>query len=132
MYNEDIDGSIAHVTMLGKQGIVSEEEKEKIIAGLEEIRKDIAEHFEKQGIPFREAHAIVGHMVKVCENKSCDFEDLTDEELQAIDKRVTKETLGDISIKTCVNARMSFGGTAPSEVRRQIEVGRQWLNGLER
>lgn len=132
MYNEDIDGSIAHVTMLGKQGIVSEEEKEKIIAGLEEICKDIAEHFAKQGIPFREAHAIVGHMVKVCENKSCDFEDLTDEELQAIDKRVTKETLGDISIKTCVNARMSFGGTAPSEVHRQIEVGRQWLNGLER
>ena len=43
MYNEDIDGSIAHVTMLGKQGIVSEEEKEKIIAGLEEIRKDIAD-----------------------------------------------------------------------------------------
>lgn len=85
-----------------------------------------------QSISFREAHAIVGHMVKVCENKSCDFEDLTDEELQAIDKRVTKEMLGDISIKTCVNARMSFGGTAPSEVRRQIEVGRQWLNDLER
>ena len=163
MYNEDIDGSIAHVTMLGKQGIVSEEDKESLFDAIDtwkatidifakmldktefrmdQIQKqlgkgflnatDIAEHFAKQGIPFREAHAIVGHMVKVCENKSCDFEDLTDEELQAIDKRVTKETLGDISIKTCVNARMSFGGTAPSEVRRQIEVGRQWLNGLER
>ena len=35
MYNEDIDGSIAHVTMLGKQGIVSNEEKDQIIAGLE-------------------------------------------------------------------------------------------------
>ena len=93
---------------------------------------DIAEHFAKQGIPFREAHSIVGHMVKACENKGCDFEDLTDEDLQAIDKRVTKELLGDISIKTCVNARVSFGGTAPSEVRRQIEVGRQWLNSLER
>ena len=43
MYNEDIDGRIAHVTMLGKQVIVSEEEKEKIIDGLEEIRKDIAD-----------------------------------------------------------------------------------------
>ena len=43
MYNEDIDGSIAHVTMLGKQGIVSNEEKDQIIAGLEEIRKEIAE-----------------------------------------------------------------------------------------
>ena len=93
---------------------------------------DIAEHFAKQGIPFREAHSIVGHMVKACENKECDFEDLTDEDLQAIDSRVTKELLGDISIKTCVDARVSFGGTAPSEVRRQIEVGRQWLNSLER
>ena len=43
MYNEDIDGSIAHVTMLAKQKIVSEEDKEKIISGLEEIRRDIAE-----------------------------------------------------------------------------------------
>ena len=60
------------------------------------------------------------------------IEDLTDEDLQAIDSRVTKELLGDISIKTCVDARVSFGGTAPSEVRRQIEVGRQWLNSLER
>lgn len=38
-----IDGSIAHVTMLGKQGIVSNEEKDQIIAGLEAIRKDIAD-----------------------------------------------------------------------------------------
>ena len=44
MYNEDIEGSIAHVTMLGKQGIVSEEEKEQIIAGLKAIRQDIADH----------------------------------------------------------------------------------------
>src|SRR5699024_4410386 len=41
MYNEDIDGSIAHVTMLGEQGIVSIQEKDRIIQGLESIRKDI-------------------------------------------------------------------------------------------
>lgn len=42
MYNEDIDGSIAHVTMLAKQGIVTEGERDQIIAGLESIRTDIA------------------------------------------------------------------------------------------
>lgn len=42
MYNEDIDGSIAHVTMLGEQGIVTEEEAGQIIAGLETIRGKIA------------------------------------------------------------------------------------------
>ena len=93
---------------------------------------DIAEHFAKQGIPFREAHSIVGRMVKQCEIKGCDFEDLTEEELQAIDSRVTKESLGDISMEACVDARMSYGGTAPAEVRRQIEVGREWLEGVRR
>ena len=91
---------------------------------------DIAEHFAKQGIPFREAHAIVGRMVKACENKNCDFQDLTEEDLQAIDSRATKESLGDISIPACVDARTSFGGTAPAEVRRQIAVGKAWLDGL--
>ena len=93
---------------------------------------DVAEHFAKQGIPFREAHSIVGRMVKACENKNCDFEDLTDEDLKAIDSRISKESLGDISIKACVDARLSFGGTAPSEVRRQIAVGREWLDRTEK
>ena len=92
---------------------------------------DIAEHLAKSGIPFREAHGIVGRMVKACEERNCDFEDLTDRELQAIDQRVNRESLGDISIKACVNARVSFGGTAPNEVRRQIQVGSQWLEQLK-
>ena len=91
---------------------------------------DIAEHFVKLNIPFREAHSIVGQMVKACEQKGCDFEDLTDEDLSSIDSRVTRQALGDISIKACVDARTSFGGTAPSEVRRQIEAGAQWLENL--
>ena len=91
---------------------------------------DIAEHFAKQGIPFRQAHSIVGQMVKACEHRGCDFEDLSDEELRAIDPRVTRESLGDISIKACVDARVSFGGTAPSEVRRQIKAGAEWLESL--
>ncbi len=41
MYREDIEGSIAHATMLGKQGIIEESEAEKIVAGLKEILADI-------------------------------------------------------------------------------------------
>jgi argininosuccinate lyase len=89
---------------------------------------DIAEHLAKQGIPFREAHSIVGNMVKLCENKGCDFTDLTDDDLKKIDGRVSVKMLGDISIPACVDARVSFGGTAPKEVRRQISAGRKWLD----
>ncbi|NCF00066.1 argininosuccinate lyase [Emergencia sp. 1XD21-10] len=92
---------------------------------------DIAEHFVKQDIPFREAHEIVGRMVKVCEINGCQLEDLTDEQLSEIDGRISKKSLGDISIKACVDARSSFGGTAPSEVRRQIAAGRAFLESLK-
>ena len=41
LYREDIQGSIAHVTMMAKQGIVTEEEKEAIIGGLQGILADV-------------------------------------------------------------------------------------------
>ena len=88
---------------------------------------DVAEHLAQQGIPFREAHNIVGRMVKLCEEQGCQLEDLSDEALCSVDPRLNKAMLGDISIPACVAARKSFGGTAPSEVERQIKVAKEWL-----
>ena len=51
--------------------------------------------------------------------------------LKETDARLDKEMLGDISIPACVEARKSFGGTAPSEVERQIRVGREWLESVK-
>ncbi|MGN8764261.1 argininosuccinate lyase [Hornefia butyriciproducens] len=92
---------------------------------------DVAEHLAMEGIPFREAHNIVGHMVKACEERGCQLEELDEESLRAIDSRLSRKALGDISIPACVSARKSFGGTAPDEVRRQIRVGRSWLESLK-
>lgn len=93
---------------------------------------DIAEHLAKKGIPFREAHSIVGHMVKACEKQGCTLEELSDQTLAEIDARLNREMLGDISMEACVNARSSFGGTAPSEVRRQIGVGNDFVLSQEK
>ena len=49
LYNQDINGSIAHATMLGEQGIIPKEDADKIVAGLKEIKADVAAgkvHFE--------------------------------------------------------------------------------------
>lgn len=92
---------------------------------------DIAESLAKGGIPFREAHNIVGRMVKACEKGKKDFGDLTAAELAAIDERLTPAMLPDLSMEGCVTARASFGGTAPAEVRRQIEAGEAWLKEKE-
>ncbi len=107
---------------------------------LDEIRKqmkkgfltatDLAESLVLQQIPFRDAHEIVGKMVKCCEKKGCDFPDLTQDDLVAIDARFETVRLPDLSMEGCVNARTSFGGTAPSDVHRQIAVGRAWLGAF--
>ena len=93
---------------------------------------DIAENLAKQGMPFRQAHELVGRMVKFCEVRGKDFEDLTEAEMLEIDPALTPDRLPDLSIAGCVNARTSFGGTAPSEVRRQIKTGHEWLDSLEK
>ncbi|MEA4987515.1 MAG: argininosuccinate lyase [Anaerovorax sp.] len=91
---------------------------------------DLAEHFVKLGIPFREAHEIVGKMVKYCEHHNNDFGDLTESDLKQIDERLSLDKMPDLSIEGCVNARVSFGGTAPDEVRRQIREEEDWLNAF--
>lgn len=139
-FQEDKEGLFDTVDTLNKSLIILAKMIEKTEFKLDEISKhlnkgflnatDIAEHFVKKSIPFREAHEIVGKMVKYCEKHNKDFIDLNDEELLSIDNRLSKAFLPDLSIEGCVKARTSFGGTAPSEVLRQIQVGRQYISSL--
>ena len=88
---------------------------------------DVAEHFVKFGIPFRKAHEIVGRMVKYCEEAGITLEDLSEEELHRIDADLTKESLPNLKYMDGINSRSSFGGTAPVDVERQIEVGKEFI-----
>lgn len=124
------DSLLILAKMIEKTGFRADRIEEQLSRGFLNAT-DIAEHLAKQGIPFREAHRIVGNMVKECERLGCDFEDLTDEQLGEIDSRIDKSMLGDISMEACVSARVSYGGTAPSEVMRQIGEGRDWLEGAK-
>lgn len=72
------------------------------------------------GVPFRDAHHIVGACVKRAEALGVDLADLPLAEAQAIDARVTAEALAALTIDASVHSRTSFGGTAPVRVREQI------------
>jgi len=139
-FQEDKEGLFDTVDTLKKSLLIFAKMIEKTEFNTENIKKqlnkgflnatDIAEHFVKMNIPFREAHEIVGKMVKYCEVHNNDFNDLTDEDLKNIDDRLSKSVLPDLSMEGCINGRVSFGGTAPSEVLRQIKAGQNWLNKL--
>jgi argininosuccinate lyase len=77
------------------------------------------------GLPFREAHHATGHAVALAEKKGCDLSELTLEELQAINPAITDKVFDVLSVDASVASRVSFGGTAPSEVRKQIAWWRE-------
>ena len=72
------------------------------------------------GIPFREAHHITGRAVALCETRRCGLADLSLTDLSEIDPRVIGHKLPDLSVEGSVASRISYGGTAPEQVRLRI------------
>lgn len=72
------------------------------------------------GLPFRQAHHITGSLVAMAEKKGCDLDGLTLEEMQTIEPLITDDVFNVLSVDKSVASRVSFGGTAPSEVLKQV------------
>lgn len=82
---------------------------------------DVADYLVTRGVPFREAHEITGKVVKYCEENNRELEQLALVEWQAIDARFEEGVLPAVTVECSVAARNSFGGTAPAQVRVQLE-----------
>ena len=70
--------------------------------------------------PFREAHHIAGSIVKRAEELGTTLDKVPLAEMQTIEPGITKDVLPLLSLEASLNARTSFGGTAPVRVREQI------------
>jgi len=81
------------------------------------------------GVPFREAHHITGSVVGVAERKGVRLDELTLEDMQSVDKRITADVFDVLSVDASVNSRTSYGGTAPQNVRK---MARTWRKRLEK
>lgn len=82
---------------------------------------DVADYLAKKGMPFREAHAVVGRLVLQCEKRGCGLEDLTMEEFREASELFDEDIAGCLKIEDIVAARTTYGGTAPSAVAMQRE-----------
>lgn len=81
---------------------------------------DLADYLAKKGLPFRQAHEVVGHLVLLCEKRGCDLEDLSLDDLQAECDLFEADALRCLDLRSIVDARTSQGGTAPQAVAQQI------------
>nr|WP_319947631.1 argininosuccinate lyase [uncultured Shimia sp.] len=71
-------------------------------------------------MPFRDAHHVTGSLVAMAESRSCDLPDLTLEDMQSVHAAITADVFEVLGVHNSVASRVSFGGTAPEQVRAQV------------
>ena len=86
---------------------------------------DLADYLVNKGIPFREAHHITGRAVALAESKGADLSELSINELKSIDERIGDDV--NLTLENSMNSRKSYGATAPSRVKEQIEYFEKFL-----
>ena len=82
---------------------------------------DVADYLVKKGLPFRDAHAVVGKMVAYCLDKGAALDELTMEEYKEFSQLFDNDVYTEISLETCVNQRKIPGGPAPETMKAVIE-----------
>jgi argininosuccinate lyase len=78
-------------------------------------------------LPFREAHHVTGALVKLAEGRGVDLPDLTLADMQGVHPAITADVFGVLGVDNSVGSRVSYGGTAPDQVRAQIARWRKEL-----
>lgn len=79
-------------------------------------------------LPFRDAHHVTGALVKQAEKRGCDLADLPLNVMQQVDERITDDVFNVLPLDKSVASRTSYGGTAASDVQRQIIYLRERLD----
>lgn len=92
---------------------------------------DMADYLARKGLPFRKAHAVVGQAVQQCITARKVLKDLTLSEFQALSPLFEADIYEALDIVSCVKNRASYGGTAPSEVARQMKEAEETIGFMK-
>ena len=86
---------------------------------------DLADYLVTKGVPFREAHGIVGASVRYCIDNGKKLDDLSVEEFNKFSPLITDDVYQFIDVRNCVERRSSFGGTSSASTDYQLMIAIQ-------
>lgn len=89
---------------------------------------DFADYLVCKGVPFRDAHEIVGRAVQRGVEQGKDLSEMELEELQSFGPHIEKDVFDVLTLEGSVNARKHVGGTAPAQVKCAIAQAKTWLS----
>lgn len=92
---------------------------------------DMADYLAKKGLPFRQAHAVVGGAVHYCIEHHKVLHDLSMEELKSMSPLFEEDIMDALKTENCVKNRESYGGTGPKSVARQQAHGEEVIKAMK-
>jgi len=91
------------------------------------LATDYADYLARKGLPFREAHHVIGALVRACEDRGCGLSDLRLDDLQSASALFERDAVG-MTVEQALAARDVLGGTAPSRVAAALAEARQRID----
>jgi len=88
---------------------------------------DLADYLVRKGLPFRDAHEVVGKAVALGVATQRDLSAMTLGELQSFSSVIEEDVFTVLTLEGSVAARDHLGGTAPNQVRKQVEIAKQLI-----
>ena len=88
---------------------------------------DAADYLVNKGVPFRDAHGIIGRMVLLCIEKNCSIEDLSMEEFKTLSPCFDEDIYNAVSLETCVNKRLTIGAPGKEAMEKVIKMYETYL-----
>ena len=89
---------------------------------------DAADYLVNHGVPFRDAHGIVGQLVLYCIEKDISLDEMSLEEYRKISPVFEEDIYGAISMKTCVERRITLGAPGMEPMKKVIRSCRRYLD----
>ena len=92
---------------------------------------DFADYLVTKGVPFRDAHAVVGEAVAYCIMNDKALDDCTIDEFKSFSPLIDQDIYDKISIDTCIAGRQTIGAPSPQQVQAAIDANQLWLDGAK-
>ncbi len=89
---------------------------------------DAADYLVNHGVPFRDAHGIIGKLVLYCIEKDKALDELSLDELKSINPVFEQDIFEAISLETCVNKRITIGAPGPDAMKEVIQIYKEYLH----
>ncbi len=88
---------------------------------------DAADYLVNKGVPFRDAHGIIGRLVLYCIEENTSIDALSLDELKSISDIFEDDIYDAVSLKTCVEKRLTIGAPGPEAMKEVIRINREYL-----